>query len=381
MDTVAILILLAIWLCLPPLLALAAYVGYYFLSLPLRRQERARLFLDIIEFGLESGQSPEATIRSAAKSGDRALGVRFHLLARWLETGRRLDQALECVPRLLPPGVAAMLKVGLELGDVRKVIGACRQQLGEGVSKLFQAHNYLVAVLLMVSPVWVAVFAMLMVSVVPRLTAIATDMDAGFPSYFVWFADHSLALILVQVAIAIGLYLATLAYVGGPRLAGWVDSVLPGFPDWIAFKVPWRRKRMQRDFSAMLAVLLDGGVPEHSAVRMAADSTANSTFQQRANSAIASLERGSGLVAAVRHMDDSGEFGWRIENAARGSGRFMSALAGWHEALSAQAFQLEQATAQLITSGLVLVNGVFVGTLAAAVFGMLTGVLNAGVLW
>ena len=38
-------------------------------------------------------------------------------------------------------------------------------------------------------------------------------------------------------------------------------------------RLPWRRKRFQRDFSAMLAVLLDAEVPETEAVGLAAEAT------------------------------------------------------------------------------------------------------------
>jgi type II secretory pathway component PulF len=41
-------------------------------------------------------------------------------------------------------------------------------------------------------------------------------------------------------------------------------------------------KKLQRTFSAMLAVLLDGGVPEAEAVRLAGDCTANEICRRRA---------------------------------------------------------------------------------------------------
>jgi hypothetical protein len=64
----------------------------------------------------------------------------------------------------------------------------------------------------------------------------------------------------------------------------------------------------------------------------------------------------------------------------RGSG-FLRALAGWHEALDAKAFQLEQAAAQLTTSALVLFNGLVVAMVVVAVFGALVHLINWLVLW
>jgi type II secretory pathway component PulF len=107
--------------------------------------------------------------------------------------------------------------------------------------------------------------------------------------------------------------------------------------------VPWKQKKLQRTFSAMLAVLLDGGVPEAEAVRLAGDSTANEICRRRARRVMAALEQGIKLDDAVRVFDDSGEFHWRLTNAIHVHGGFLGALRGWHESLDAKAFQQEEA--------------------------------------
>ena len=84
------------------------FLIYFLLTLPMRRNERARLFLDLLELGLKEGRTPEAAISSAAASRDRSLGARFRQLAAHLESGMRLSRALEQVPRLLPPQIRAM---------------------------------------------------------------------------------------------------------------------------------------------------------------------------------------------------------------------------------------------------------------------------------
>jgi type II secretory pathway component PulF len=147
--------------------------------------------------------------------------------------------------------------------------------------------------------------------------------------------------------------------------------------DWITWRVPWKQKKLQRTFSAMLAVLLDGGVPEGEAVRLAGDSTANEICRRRAQRVIAALEKGVKLDDAVRGFDDSGEFHWRLTNATHAHGGFLSALRGWHESLDAQAFQQEEATAHAVASGLVIINGVLVGLIATATFGVLIAILRA----
>ena len=80
-------------------------------------------------------------------------------------------------------------------------------------------------------------------------------------------------------------------------------------------------------------------------------------------------------------MDNTPEFHWRISNAlARGAG-FLRALTGWHEALDAKAFQLEQSAAQITTTGLVLLNGVIVASIIVAIFLALVQLINQATLW
>ena len=59
----------------------------------------------------------------------------------------------------------------------------------------------------------------------------------------------------------------------------------------------------------------------------------------------------------------------------------MKALAGWHEALEAKAYQLEQTASQTITTGLVILNGCLVGLIAVSVFQALTSVVWGFTLW
>ena len=125
----------------------------------------------------------------------------------------------------------------------------------------------------------------------------------------------------------------------------------------------------------------DHGVPEDKAIELAADCTDNHVFRLLAAQTRADLKQGVALPEAVKHLDDAGEFRWRIANASRSAGGFLPSLRCWHEALEAKAFQQEQAATQLFTSGLVLANGVVVALLAVGVFQILINLINTGVLW
>lgn len=362
-------------------LAVVVWLASFLVSLPLRRQERARFFLDLLELGLKEGRSPEQSLVAVSRSRDTSMGVRFHLIAAHVETGLRLGQALDRVPGFLPPRINAMLKAGEDVGDVSKVLPACRQLLKDGSSQARGAMNYVIVLVFVLTPAAPAVFLALSVFVFPKFLAILADMEVPAPPFTTFVIAHSAQFASIMTALALALYLAALLYLGGPRLAAWLKwRVLP-VADWLACRLPWQRKRMQRDFAALLGILLDAQVPEERAVALAASGTANTLFQDRAMAVGADLRAGVKLPEAMRRLDDNGEFRWRLTNASHSSGGFRSALQGWLEVLDARAFQQQQAAAHLITTTLVLVNGVLVGLVVVGVFEALLAIINAGVMW
>ncbi len=113
------------WLAFLLVLTVKFKILYFLASIPFRRRERHRLFLDVLDAGLSDGHSPEQTFLSLSKYEDRTLGLRVYRLADYLKGGLRFLDALEQVPRLLPTRTIAMLKIGVAVGDIRKVLPAC----------------------------------------------------------------------------------------------------------------------------------------------------------------------------------------------------------------------------------------------------------------
>jgi type II secretory pathway component PulF len=224
---------------------------------------------------------------------------------------------------------------------------------------------------------------MLNVVVLPKFKEVFWSMANGesLPQFTTFVLNYNFIILLFQSMVMLLVWLALVAYVGGPRFTGWMRTAFPGVPDRIFFLLPWRRKRLQRDFSSMLAILLDSGVPEADAVALAAESTTNRVLHHRAADVCGNLSRGMKLPEAIRAMDDSGELRWRLTNALQHGRDFVRALAGWHEALDAKAFQQEQAAAQFTTTALVLFNGVIVASIVAAVFLALTNLMMEVALW
>lgn len=356
-------------------------LAHSILTTPLRRAERARLLLDQIDYAIQQSRPVEATLISLAESRDMTMGVQFHLLTAWMEQGLALQEALGKVPRFLPPQVVAMLRAGQKIGDLRKVIPACRQLLKDAISRTRSAINYLIILTLVLTPLGIWVVCVLDIVVLPKFKEIAETMFIStpadsLPAGFKLIWEHEPQLIAIQICLLVLTWGAVILFCIGPGPASRMPVV-----QRIYHMIPWRRKRLQRDFSTILAVLLDSGVPEPEALALAADCTANCVFRANAARAVGNLGKGQGMPEAVEAMDTSGEFAWRMANAVHGKEGFFKALAGWHESLDAKAFQQEQAAAHGISTSLVIWSGVFVGSIVISVFSVLVSFVNAGVLW
>jgi type II secretory pathway component PulF len=351
---------------------------HFLLSLPMRRRDRALFFLDLVETVLQRGQPLEQAILAAAENHDRAIGVRFFIVAAHIENGDRLGEALAKEPRFLPPQVNAILRAGEKLGDLKKVLPACREVLRIAPDTVRSTTHYMVAILLIFAPVACWLITILSIFVVPQFKALAAGMGVRVWPFtlFVFALNDSHLLVGFEIALFVMLLALAALYIGGPGFVRWFQFRSVPIVDWIAWRVPWKQKKLQRTFSAMLAVLLDGGVPEAEAVRLAGDSTANEICRRRAQRVLAALEKGVKLDDAVRTFDDSGEFHWRLTNATHAHSGFLNALRGWHEALDAKAFQQEEAATHILTSGLVILNGLVVALIATAMFGMLVMILR-----
>jgi type II secretory pathway component PulF len=355
-----------------------AVLMHFLLSLPMHRRDRALFFLDLLETVLQRGQPVEQAIFAAAENHDRAIGVHFYMVAAHIEGGDRLGEALEKVPGFLPPQITAILRTGEKLGDLKKVLPACREVLRVAPDTVRTTMHYMVAILLIFAPIACFMISLLSVAVVPRFKDVFANMGVHIWPFtlFVFRLNDSHVLVDFEVLVFLALMSVAAIYIGGPGLIRWFQFRSVPVVDWITWRIPWKQKKLLRTFSAMLAVLLDGGIPEAVAVRLAGDSTANEICRRRAGRVITALENGVKLDDAVRAFDDTGEFHWRLTNATHAHGGFLKALRGWHEALDAKAFQQQEAATHVLTSGLVILNGLVVALIATSMFGMLVMILK-----
>jgi type II secretory pathway component PulF len=243
----------------------------------MRRRDRALFFLDLMETVLQRGQPLEPAILAAAENRDRAIGVRFYMLAAHIEGGARLGEALEKAPSFLPPQVNAMLRAGEKLGDLKKVLAACREVLRIAPDTVRSTTHYMVAILLIFAPFACLLISTLSVFVIPKFKDVAAGMGVElWPiTVFTFALNDAHILIGFEMLLFFALLSVAALYIGGPGLVRWFQFRSVPVVDWLTWRIPWKHKKLQRAFSAMLAVLLDGGVPEAEAVRLAGESTAN----------------------------------------------------------------------------------------------------------
>lgn len=353
-------------------------------SLPLRRRERARFFLDLLALGLKRGLSPVELIRQTAQSRDSILGPRFQLLATCLERGLSLGQALDRVPDLLPPQMNAILKAGDAIRDVPRVLPACETLLKDDDTAFIKAQNYLAALpfaIISICMLWIV--PLLIGTVLTKFSEIGKDMEIPAPPLMEWIVrQHTGALAWVILTVAGGalILLASMLFIIGPRGLQWLESGIPQASQFITWLIPWKRDRLLRDFTGLLASFLDAGLPESAAVQLAADATHNQAMVRQAALVRQNLAKGIPLMEALGPLTKAAQLKWRLENAAHGAG-FVAALAGWGQALDAAAFAREQTWAQTVTAALILFNGLCIGAIAVAVFQFITSWINSALLW
>lgn len=370
-------VLLTVVLVMGLVLAVS-YCLYYLFSLPRRRMERAIIFLRLVDAGIRRGVTPEETIKSAAACQDRSTGVRFHLLAAWIERGATWREAVGLVPRLLPPSIKEMLLLADRAGGWQKIYPLCQRQMADVLSQLRSRQSCLSPSLLLPPLPILYITGVITIFILPKFRAIARDMDVEFFSVWQWFGTMSVLLFAVLLACSSIPLIVLLVHVGGPRLSGFFSSLPQPPGDWLDWLIPWQRRRLQRDFAALLGLLLDARVSEAEAVELAARGTANVIIKRRAALVCQALAAGQPLVEALGRLDDRGELRWRFEQAAAGGVRFEDALAGWCDALQARADQMQQTAMHLFATGLLFCNALLVGTLAYDVFYVLIQITEKG---
>jgi len=200
----------------------------------LRRQETSGLFLDLLDTILECGAPIEETL--VAITGKRELqpADKFHLLGAKLRTGQRLSDALAEIPGLLPQKVVAMLRAGERIGDLRKVLPACRRLAGDKRSETrsdVQSFGWYGIVTILAS-IWMFIFISIMI--LPKFVEIFRGMAGELPTGLAILQAYGKPLITFQLLALCGVVLVLLIHGEGHFMKKWFGPVV----DWFASRTP-----------------------------------------------------------------------------------------------------------------------------------------------
>ena len=353
-------------------------------SRPSRWLSRGRMFLIAVNSAVDRGTPVEKALLELAEKKDKEMGVEFHALASWLNTGLPLHEALEKVPRFLPRSIQTLLIYGSRTGKLTELLPAGQNVMHsltrQGANKGQDLFYPLILMMVMIG-----VTGLLTAFVVPKFVAIFADMggDLGVEAlgYFLfiwnnfdlWIASHFAAFAVMLTCC--------LFFAGGPGVVNWMQTNLPRLTDTVHRLFPWQRMEQQRRFGLMLSHLLDAGIPEEPALMMSAEFAGNHWFKRQVIEATRALRDGESLNAVLLRLDADPDFQFRMEAARRSGSPFREALSDWSDALCARAQFREAAAVDFAHTGFLCYNAAWIGFVGISFFAAEIHLIDAVMMW
>ncbi len=237
------------------------------------------------------------------------LGRLAQAIAERLERGESFEQVLEDFGAQLPPVYRAVVSAGARSGRLAAALEAV-SRYARRVYELRQlAIAGLVYPLFLIALAWV-LFGVYTATTVPDMIALLGDLDGRAIPLLGRLAQWGkTAVYWAPVLPAFLVVLVTLRFLFARRVSILGPCPAGGLFGWL----PWVRKAWQSFrfamFTELLASLVDGRVPLHEALRLAADATNDGPLRRSALAYAEALEQGRPLgEVAARRMP--AVFGW-----------------------------------------------------------------------
>jgi general secretion pathway protein F len=266
----------------------------------------------LIQSGLPLEDALRMTIEQAETDRQR------RMVESWrceIVEGRSFSEAMRRCPYKIPESIIAGVAVGEESGHLHEVLMRLAEDLESSAENRKTVSRAMIypATLLVAS---LLVVAMMMIWVVPKITAIFTSSNRELPlitRIMVSLSDFTLAYGLYVVGIFLALSLIFLWLLKDPgRRQRWHAMVL-NLP-WLG---RWTRMANIADWSRSLGVLLSNGVPALAALKISSTVVSNLYLRAKMDQVTESMRRGSSLQKALEeqrvgsgfliHMVGSGE--------------------------------------------------------------------------
>ena len=283
-----------------------ARVNNYDLSLLLQQQAI------LIQSGLPLEDALRMTIEQAETDKQR------RMVESWrseIVEGRSFSEALRRSPYKIPPAVVAGIGVGEESGHLDRVMLRLAEDLETSAENRKTVTRALIYPATLVATS-IVVVAIMMVWVVPKITAIFTSSNRELPlitQLVISLSDFTQEYgLFVLAAIIGGLLLFSRLMRDPSRRQRWHEIILnmPGLGRWT-------RMANIADWSRSLGVLLSNGVPALAALKISSAVVNNLHLRSKMEAVTESMRRGSSLQKALEeqqvgsgfliHMVGSGE--------------------------------------------------------------------------
>jgi type II secretory pathway component PulF len=206
----------------------ATFVFVLIESLHKQQASQQNALLWLLAASAERDMPLGPAIEAFARENRGAFGRRARRLAKLLDLGVPLPDALDFCPGLLPPHALPILRVGCQSGALAPALrqaAAAKNQHDTIWASLFGKVSYLLLL-----PVFgVVVLTFVMIWIIPKYTKIFADFDASLPamtqfliSVSYWSFNYWFVLSPLYLLIAGLLVHAVMRYLG------WTDWELPG---------------------------------------------------------------------------------------------------------------------------------------------------------
>lgn len=348
------------------------------LSAPLKRMEQIKQFLDITEFGIKNGITPEDSIIEATKYVDK---TKKNVISDLMTSPHNaIFDILTSQKRFLSKQVLQMLKVGIKSGNIINAFPACRDYASYQYSR---SKAFLNTILFMVFPHYIMIHGII-IFILPKYQRIHSDLLKGeqlpyFTELFIYGSDFIYFLGLILLCTFIFLIFL---YQYGYKIYNFLPlKIVASFAFY--YLTPWRKIRLKIDFMKSLALLLDNNVNEDEAIILSANATDNYIFQMKAKKSVNLLKSGTSLTKVLTKVFDStGELEWRIKNSILLDDiKLIQSIKKWCSFLDIKAYQLEQGATQLFTTGLLFLTSFIIAMFLIAMCLPLRAVIEAHLLW
>ena len=293
-----------------------------------------------------------------------------------VNAGSGFSQALESYANIFPPVFIAMVAAGEESGNLSQAVDVVRQQMAKNYDLARKVRGAMIypAVILCVI---IAIAILMMMFVVPTITAVFKEFEAQLPlstRFIIAISDFVSgqplifvgSLVVIIVALIYGLRMAT-----GKKIIAYISLRLPAI------------SQIVKNFNAAVTMrtissLISSGVSMVQAITITTKVIQNNYYRAVLTAAVDSVQKGSPLSAAFKTHEDIypilvGEMTEVGEETGNLSGMMLKGAEFFED-------EVEQATKNLsviIEPALMILIGIAVGFFAVSIISPIYSLGNA----